>query len=328
MTHGVVIGKFYPLHLGHVRLIEFALQQVDHLNIILCSQPEQSPTGNQRQGWLSELFPTAKIHHTPDDLPEAPEPWAHRTLQILSSPPTHVISSESYGEPYAAAMNAKSLLYDLDRQQTPISGTLIRNNPLKFWEYLPAPSREHYAIRIVGIGAESTGKSTLLEQLAHHYRTEFVSEYGREYTDQLYQGTLTQAAVGEGYKWRTSDFLKIAQVQSERENIAARECNGLLFCDTNPWATGLWHERYLGHRNPELDTIGKLWPAHLYLLTAPDLPFIQDGLRDGEEIRGWMHNRFLQELTSNQLPHQIITGIGSTRLKNAIATVEKSLSNY
>jgi NadR type nicotinamide-nucleotide adenylyltransferase len=321
MTHGVVIGKFYPLHLGHVRLIQFALTQVDLLTIILCSKPDQKPTGELRESWLRELFPAAQVIRTPDDLPESPEPWAMRTLKFIT--PTHVISSELYGEPYAAFMNAKNIAYDLDRTKTPISGTQIRNNPYANWEFLPAPVKQFYAYRVLIVGAESTGKTTLCQELAQHFQTNWVPEYGREYTEHLYTGDLIQAGVGEGYQWVTQDFLNIAIEQQRREDQAARTCNRILIGDTNAWATAIWHERYLGFRDPQLDEIGDRAPCNLALLTKIDLPFVQDGIRDGQHIRQWMHDRFLQELASKPFPYHLIFGSGPARVNHAKEAIHR-----
>ena len=290
------------------------------MTILLCDKPDQHPSGNFRERWLRELFPTARVVRTPDDLPEAPEPWARRTLELLDQAPTHVFSSELYGDPYAALMGAHHRLVDLDRSAVPVSGTVIREDALAHWSHLLEPVREFYAFRVVVVGAESTGKTTLCKELADRFRAPWVPEYGREYTELLYNGSLTEAGVGEGHLWDTGDFLTIAAEQNRRENLAARSSNGIIFCDTNAWATGLWHERYLGFRSPELDALGQESLVHLYLHTAPDLPFVQDGLRDGESIREWMESRFTQALPS-LVPHARITGLGPERTERAIRCV-------
>ena len=67
-----------------------------------------------------------------------------------------------------------------DRTEVPISSTQIRFNPYEEWQYLPPVCREYYAKRVLIVGSESTGKSTLTENLAIAYNTNFVKEIGRE----------------------------------------------------------------------------------------------------------------------------------------------------
>ncbi|MEK8227591.1 AAA family ATPase [Oerskovia sp. M15] len=59
----------------------------------------------------------------------------------------------------------------------------------------------------------------------------------------------------------------------------------LVVCDTDVLATTLWHERYTGHRSPGVETLAAARRPDLYLLTGDEIPFVQDGLRDGEHIR-------------------------------------------
>lgn len=75
------------------------------------------------------------------------------------------------------------ILVDRDREAVPISGTLVRSNPLGCWDFLEPPVRAWYAKRICLVGAESTGKTTLAQMLAERYQTVWVPEYGREYSE-------------------------------------------------------------------------------------------------------------------------------------------------
>lgn len=61
MKRGLVVGKFYPPHRGHKFLIETALAQVDHLDIIVCVRLEQWIPGELRRQWLAEIHPTAHV---------------------------------------------------------------------------------------------------------------------------------------------------------------------------------------------------------------------------------------------------------------------------
>lgn len=179
-------------------------------------------------------------------------------------------------------------------------------------------------LRVVLIGAESVGKTTLCEQLAEHYATVWVAEYGREHWERKIAEQKTPA--GETPAWSDDEFVHIAEEQQRRENEAAARANRVLICDTNAFATATWFERYAGTRHPEVDAIGARDIADLYLIPSPDVPFTQDGVRDGENIRGWMHARFLELIRANGTPYVLITGPWEERLPQAIAAIDTLLT--
>ncbi len=179
-------------------------------------------------------------------------------------------------------------------------------------------------LRVVLIGAESVGKTTLCEQLAEHYATVWVAEYGREHWERKIAEQKTPA--GETPAWSDDEFVHIAEEQQRRENEAAARANRVLICDTNAFATATWFERYAGRRHLEVDAIGARDIADLYLIPSPDVPFTQDGVRDGENIRGWMHARFLELIRANGTPYVLITGPWEERLPQAIAAIDTLLT--
>jgi nicotinamide riboside kinase/ribosomal protein S18 acetylase RimI-like enzyme len=179
------------------------------------------------------------------------------------------------------------------------------------------------ALRVVLIGAESTGKTTLCEQLAAYYETEWVGEYGREHWERK---IAAMNAPGEIPAWTDDEFIHIAEVQQARENEAAARANRVLICDTNAFATATWFERYANTRHPGVDAIGARDLVDLYLVPAPDIPFVQDGVRDGEKIRDWMHARFVELIKANGTPYVLITGPYEARLPKAIAAIDTLLA--
>lgn len=323
MTLGLVIGKFYPPHRGHKHLIDSARAQVDRLIVIVAHHPSQTILGELRKAWLEEIHPDCEIHLVPDELEDDSAQWAEFTIHHLGRSPDIVFSSEAYGSEYARLMNARHGMIDQARVTVPISGTAVRSSPLDHLDFLEPCVRAHFIRRIVLIGAESTGKTTLAPLLAEHFQTRWVPEYGREHWQQKVRG-LTMDGPLPG--WSEEEFVHIATEQQTRENLAARSANRILICDTNAFATGTWYERYYGRRSDRVDAIGKEAKADLYLLTASDIPFVQDGFRDGERIRHWMHKRFHEQFSPGPSPWALITGDYSNRLKTAISAIEKSLA--
>ncbi|HKO23198.1 MAG TPA: ATP-binding protein, partial [Chloroflexota bacterium] len=108
--------------------------------------------------------------------------------------------------------------------------------------------------------------------------------------------------------WRSEEFVHIAREQCRRENEAARQANRLLVCDTDAFATTLWHERYVGTPSQAVAAVAAGRRADLYVLTDVDIPFVQDGTRDGEHLRHWMHDRFIAELTREGHPYIVVSG--------------------
>jgi HTH-type transcriptional repressor of NAD biosynthesis genes len=323
MRRGLVIGKFYPPHRGHKYLIERALSHVDHLDVLVCTRADQSIDGELRRRWLQEIHPAAHVI-TVEDIGEDDnsEIWAAYTIRILGQSPDVVFTSESYGESYARFLGCEHVEVDRDRQEVPISATQIRAAPFEHWEYLEPCVRAYFAKRICLVGAESTGTTTLTEDLAAHYNTVWVPEYGREYCEQL-------AASGIDlwkHQWMSSEFLHIAQMQRGYENRAARHANRILFCDTDALATSIWHERYLGTRSPEVEALARESCYDLYILTNCDIPFVQDGLRDGETFRNWMTGRFEEKLGERHVPWVKLSGSREQRLLLAVSAIHKVLS--
>jgi NadR type nicotinamide-nucleotide adenylyltransferase len=315
---GLIVGKFYPPHRGHKYLIEYARARVDELSVIVCQKPGETPSGELRADWLRQIHPTVRFLLIDDTLDaDDSRAWAENSIRWLGFVPDVVFTSEDYGERFAHYLGCEHVLVDKARQAMPISGTRVRSDPLGCWEFLEPPVRAYYAKRICLVGAESTGKTTLAEALAEHYQTIWVAEYGREYSER-------KLAEEEGYTWCSEEFAHIARIQCEREEAAARRANKVLICDTDAFATSIWHRRYLGQRSPEVEAIAAQHRRpDLYLLTDVDAPFVQDGTRDGEAIRAWMHETFVAELMAQKRPFHCLSGSYCEQFKQAIEPIDR-----
>lgn len=323
---GLVIGKFYPPHRGHHRLIRVAAQQVDHLDVIVCWKEEQSISGNQRADWLRESHREQcnvrvwTVWDFGDD--DNSEAWAQRCGELLGHRPNVVFTSEDYGPRFAQCLGAQHVMVDRERRHVPISSTAVRADPLGNWDFLETPIRASYALRIAVVGAESTGTTTLAKALAEHYRTIWVGEYGREYCEAF-------IATGEplgAHCWRTEEFIHIAKEQIRREEYAAGRCNRILICDTEALATSVWHERYIGPPPGTLRALATPQRYALYVLADCDIAFVQDGLRDGEAARQWMTARF-QDVLRNAGANWILLGGNHERRMHAATEAIDPLLN-
>jgi NadR type nicotinamide-nucleotide adenylyltransferase len=317
---GLIVGKFYPPHQGHKYLIDTARAQVDELTVIVCGKPEHVPSGELRAAWLREIHPDVQIMLIDDRLDaDDSRLWAVNCIHWLGYRPDVVFTSEDYGHAFAHYLGCEHVQVDKARVAVPISATRIRANLLACWDYLEPPVRGYYAKRVCLVGAESTGKTTLAQALAQHYQTVWVAEYGREYSERMLQEH-------GAYDWCTDDFTHIAATQCEREDAAARLANGVLICDTDAFATAIWHRRYMGCASPAVEAIvARHRRPDLYLLSDINVPFEQDGTRDGEQIRHCMHDTFITELTAQPRPIRHLIGSFDEQLHTAIEAIDTLL---
>jgi NadR type nicotinamide-nucleotide adenylyltransferase len=244
-----------------------------------------------------------------------------------------VFSSEEYGDTLARWFGARHVCLDRGRALYPISATAVRRDLIGCWTSLPAPVRAGLALRVALVGAESTGTTTLARDICDALRarggvwarTEWVPEYGREYSVNLLAVARAHdpAARPQDIVWTEEDFVDIAREQNRREDEAARRGSPVLVCDTDAMATAIWHERYRGSPSARVQEMADaMAPRAIYLLTDhEDVPFEDDGLRDGEHVRGWMNARFADVLRASGVAWHLVTGPPDERLRVALSLI-------
>jgi NadR type nicotinamide-nucleotide adenylyltransferase len=168
--------------------------------------------------------------------------------------------------------------------------------------------------KIAIVGPESTGKSTLTQQLARHYQTHWVAEYARYYC----------AALTGPCTLQDEKNMFFGQLALEDAVIAMAE-KEFIFCDTTFLTVKIWSDEMLG-QTPQivLDTL----PAHpydLYLLMDIDLPWQDDPLRDFPDKREYFMEVWHQELKALQANYVVVTG-NDDRLENAIKVIDAFLT--
>ncbi|KAJ1550919.1 hypothetical protein HK096_004236, partial [Nowakowskiella sp. JEL0078] len=314
---GLIIGKFYPFHVGHKFLINNALTHVDKLVVILCYKLGENPEGKVRLQAMKETFANEPkvtllfkfdIYNTDDS-----KLWAELSRSWLGYIPDYVFTAEEYGDPWASYLGSKHIRV---ARNPVISGTDVRDNVYGKWDYLPIASKLYFKKRIVVIGPESTGKTTLVKDLAEYFKCPFVNEYGRTYTDMKIEEYKMKKNSSEedehstqlfiSVDWEAADFIRIAEEQENLIEKAIKSTDAkFVIADTDSFATQVWFERYLFE-----ETLGKssiveessvvptdrAMLTDLYILCNPDVPFVQDNTRDGEAIRKVMYETFLQKL--------------------------------
>lgn len=324
-ARGLVIGKFYPPHAGHLALIRTALARCEHVVVEVLASSVESIPGQQRALWLAEECPTATIRVGVDDHPvdyTSSDAWdAHVAViaSLLDEPVDGVFTSDSYGEELARRLGAAWVRVDAGRGGLPVSGTAVRADPAGYWWALPPSVRAWFVRRVVVLGAESTGSTTLAEALQAHYGLPRLPEYGRLWSE-IRPG-------GFEAPWHTAEFDLIAQAQGRLEDDVARRTRlPLLVADTDAFATVLWHERYVGSDSLSVRSLAAQRRPDLYLLTGDEIPFVADGLRDGEHLRHDMQQRFRDELAAQPSPWAEVRGPREERLAAAIRLIDPLLA--
>ena len=161
-------------------------------------------------------------------------------------------------------------------------------------------------------GPESTGKTTLAAELAEHFSTFAVPEYGRLYCEIF------------GNECDLEDLRAIRRGHDLLAAAARRKAKDLIFFDTDAVMTAVWADVLLGERPADLDRIDDA--ADLYLLCDIDVPFVADGIRyfPDQETR---HKMFLQtrtELERRGLKFVTVTGSRYVRLRTAIDAIQRA----
>ncbi|MEJ7645223.1 MAG: AAA family ATPase [Chryseolinea sp.] len=321
MKRGLVIGKFMPVHLGHVALIEFAASRCDEL-IVSMSFTEADPIpATLRFSWLTILFANHKVIKpamVKDDFDNDSLPLLQRVtlwsdfIRATFGEIDIIFSSEDYGQPFAESLGARHVSFDLLRQKVPISASEIRRHPLKHWEFIPRPVRPFFVKKICLYGPESTGKSTLAMKLAARYDTEFVPEVAREFIT--------------NNDFSFDEIVKIAVAHDERISEKSQLANKLLFCDTDVITTQIYSQHYLGAVPKILYDIEEETTYALYFLLDIDVEWVADGLRDLGHVRETMLSVFREELLRRKVPFIFVRGDYEMREQMMVKEIDKLMN--
>ena len=181
--------------------------------------------------------------------------------------------------------------------------------------------------KVVLIGPESTGKSTLAAQLAAHYHTLWCPEYARQYLQE------------KGARYQYDDLLEIAKGQLALEDAYAekamqhwqaneqRTMVPLLFVDTNMHVMKVWSEFVFNQCHPYIDMEIISRRYDLFLLTNTDLPWVYDELREQPDarVRQTIFELYHSMLAQQEAAWVAIAGDAHQRLQAAIDAVDNLL---
>ena len=320
-SHGLVLGKFAPLHRGHQYLIDTALAETDGVTALIYDCPDTTETPLPvRARWLRELYPGLEVLEcwdgplTVGDTPEIRRMHEDYILARLGGRSiTHFYSSEFYGKHVSRALGAVDRRLDPGRVRFPVSGTAVRRDPFGHRHLLHPRVYRDLIINVVFLGAPSTGKTTLAEQLAARYHTAWMPEYGREYWD----------AHQQDRRLSPEQLVEIAEGHLVREEAKLAEARRFLFTDTNALTTHVFALDYHGAAHPRLAEIATVVQSRydLIFLCADDIPYDDTWDRSGAGHRAIFQKRVRADLAERRLPFVELQGSLEERMARGAAVL-------
>jgi NadR type nicotinamide-nucleotide adenylyltransferase len=171
--------------------------------------------------------------------------------------------------------------------------------------------------KIVIIGPESTGKTTLAEELAAYYKTSWCPEFARTYL------------LEKGTDYTYEDLLDIARAQVELEDRLLPEAkNGLFFIDTDMYVMKVWCEVVFEQCHTWILKQIAERKYDFYLLCNTELPWVEDELREYPDlaIRQKLFHMYKDIVINSGVPWSEIGGTHEQRIHSAISIVDNLIA--
>ncbi len=334
---GMYGGSFDPLHIGHIHDIIRAAAMCEELYVMISwCEGRESTSKELRYRWIHNScmhLPNVKLIMIED---KAVDKETYNTDYYWEKGAADIkaeigkpIDAVFCGSDYLGTNRFESLycpdseVIYFDRQEVPISSTDIRGWAMNHWDYIPKVCKPYYTKKVLVVGGESTGKSTLVQNLALAYNTNFVSEVGRDVTE----------VAGCEDLMIMEDFLEILLRHKMKEMEAIKDSNRILFIDTDAITTK-FYSHFLLNNSEEIAKCDALANAiihinsfDLILFLEPTVAFVQDGTRN--EIiaadREMYSNQIKQLFDEIGLRYNCITGDYLDRFNKSKELIKEQL---
>ena len=255
---GVVFGSFAPLHQGHLDLIMQAKKENDGgCIVIVCGydgdKGEPRMPHKKRYRYVREFFAdddlVAVYAINETEINAAPYPngwtpwlnefdriWCKAIKSVTEPERVWYVGDEDYYNDLTNLWNQKAVL--VDRKATnPISATMIRENPIKYWDKITFPFRRVFSTNILICGTASEGKSVMTTDLGKYFNAPYSYEYARDYMKESY--------VSE-WELDGADYLALleGQYNLNKKLINSPANHGIFFADSDSMVTRMYAEHY------------------------------------------------------------------------------------
>ena len=314
---GFVLGKFCPLHRGHMLLIQRALDACEKVYIVVDNIMDEVIPVKRRMQWVKKQHPATVVltqsHPLPQDPSETPmfwDIWRKELLHLLPQSIDAVFASERYGARLAKELSSDFVMVDYDRQIVPVSATLVRQDIIGQWQYLAPVVQDDFRKAVCIYGPESTGKSTLTKQLAEHYHVPYVEEYAKQVIDSKHGDIVFE------------DMEMIVKGHFKAVEEALLQNAPLVFVDTDAIISKLWSNELFGKESPVVEEYIARQQFDYYLLLDVDLPWVNDIHRYRPKERESFFHKCEEQLIKRGKAYSVIRGENEQRLINAIKYVD------
>lgn len=291
---GMYGGSFDPLHLGHIHDVIKAASMCETLYVIISwCEGRETTSKETRYRWMHYcckhlsnvvimLLEDKAVNKEEYNTDYYWEKGANDIKNLVGKKIDAVFCGNDYygTNRFESLYGKESDIIYFDRSEVPISSTELRFDVYENWDYIPPICRPYYVKKVLIVGGESTGKSTLVENLAYAYNTNFVREIGRDVSDKV---------GGEDFMNR-DDLIEILLKHKVLEIDATYNSNRLLFIDTDAITT-LFYSNFLLNDEKEKEqctnlakSISNINDFDLVLFLEPTVEFVQDGTRN-EKIK-------------------------------------------
>jgi NadR type nicotinamide-nucleotide adenylyltransferase len=270
MKVGITFGGYCPMHQGHLDLIMRAKKENDVCFVVVCGYDGEERgesiglTLNRRYSLIKQMFKddeqikVVKVNDTELGIDESMSEsnwdiWLRYVTKNLikdgqlGNKFTWYVGEESYVSSLlkrAGDMWKINNVVYVERSKNPISATMIRENPIKYWNKIAWPFRQYFSTNILITGTASEGKSTLTRDIATYFGLPYSEEYGRTYME-FYGKDDTDLTV--------TDFqqLLIEQRRDTQKKIESSGNSGIVISDTDNLVTLMYAKAYVD--DPAID---------------------------------------------------------------------------
>ena len=319
MKFGVIIGNFLPLHNGSLTLCKVAKTLSEDLIIIVINKINDPISIELRISWLKLEFPKAIIEKVSIETIVPNTNTIKFVLDRISkndfSYDFHIFSSDTHAANLARALKINYTILDPDRLAQSIQSKNILADPYGQWFEMPFSVRSSLIRRVVLIGPESVGKSTLANKITTSFFPQpFLPEYGRPY--EIFR---------DPGPYCDDEFEKIISVHAAHRKALLPFSGPIFVEDTDELATSVWVEMLMQKQLSSIEIQIKL-PYH-YLLMDPTVPFTFEETRYfDKQKRIEFFKKIKNKLDHYNASYQILTGSWSAREIEANKVIKKLLS--
>ena len=253
---GIVFGSFAPLHQGHLDLIMRAKKENDGGCIVIScgfdgDKGEPLMPHAKRYRYVREFFAdddlVAVYAINDSEIGAAPYPcgwstWLKEFNKIWTKAVADTTVSRKW---YVGDINYFEDLLNLGEEaqlvdrvaDNPISATLIRNNPIKYWDKITFPFRRVFSTNILICGTASEGKSVMTADLGKYFNAPYSWEWARDY--------IRESCISD-WEFDSTDFMAFlnGQYNLNKKLINSPANHGIFFADSDAMVTRMYAEYY------------------------------------------------------------------------------------